>query len=112
MVKEMNCPKLRKDFKQILQINKTALVIVKCYADWCGPCKNIKDYVYKKVEELRHSKKILMHLNVDEQKDVASHLKVNSVPTLISFVDGMPYNVCTSGTKQDIDLFFSQIGKL
>ena len=112
MYREIDSPRKRKEFNQLVKINSSSLIIVKCYADWCGPCKNIKEYVYKKIEELNYSKKMLINLNIDEQSDVASFLKVRSVPTLITYYEGMPYNVCTSGTKQDIDLFFSQIGKL
>ena len=41
----------RDDFASLLQ-NNPGIFIFKFTADWCGPCKKIKEYSYKKSNDL------------------------------------------------------------
>jgi thioredoxin 1 len=72
-------------FKEAVQ-NHT-LVVVDCWAPWCGPCL----YVSPIVEEIAqdYAGKILFgKLNVDENRRVAMRYSIMSIPTLLIFKNG------------------------
>jgi len=62
------------------------LVVVDCWAPWCGPCR----YVSPLVEELArdYAGRIFFgKLNVDENREVAAQYGIMSIPTLLVFKD-------------------------
>lgn len=72
-------------FKEAIQ-NHT-LVVVDCWAPWCGPCL----YVSPIVEEIAqdYAGKIFFgKLNVDENRRVAMQYSIMSIPTLLIFKNG------------------------
>jgi thioredoxin 1 len=72
-------------FKETVQNHP--LVVVDCWAPWCGPCL----YVSPIVEEiaLDYAGKIFFgKLNVDENKRVAMQYSIMSIPTLLVFKNG------------------------
>lgn len=68
-------------------INKYPLVVVDCWAGWCGPCK-MMDPVLENVAEEMQGEAVIGKLNVDENKDMASEFGVSSIPTYLVFKDG------------------------
>ena len=111
VVERIGCPENRKDFQNLMKVLSSHIVIIKCYADWCGPCKRIKKYVEYCFDELRTTDKILMYLNVDEQEDVAAYLKIASLPTLISYKEGMKHQISSGAEERNIKLFFRETMK-
>ncbi len=74
----------KKEFDELITNNN--YVVVKFYADWCGPCKMLSP-VYKEVsEELKDMK--LVEVNVDNNQDIATQYNVQSIPTIIFIRDG------------------------
>jgi thioredoxin 1 len=72
-------------FKETVESNR--LVVVDCWAPWCGPCL----YVSPVVEEIAHDyagKIFFGKLNVDENKGVAMQYSIMSIPTLLVFKNG------------------------
>jgi thioredoxin 1 len=72
-------------FKEAIQ-NHT-LVVVDCWAPWCGPCL----YVSPVIEEIAqdYAGKIFFgKLNVDENRRVAMQYSIMSIPTLLIFKNG------------------------
>lgn len=65
-------------------INKSKLVVVDCWAEWCGPCKMIAPIIDKLAEEYS-SKVMFAKLNVDENPQTASKYGIMSIPTLLVF---------------------------
>ncbi len=68
-------------------IQGPGLVVVDCWAVWCGPCRMIAPIV----EELArgYSGKILFaKLNVDENHKTAEQYGIMSIPTLLVFKAG------------------------
>lgn len=61
--------------------------LLDCWAPWCGPCRLIAPLLEGLAKEfvgrLRVGK-----LNVDENPNLARHLGITSIPTLILFKDG------------------------
>ena len=63
------------------------LVVVDCWAPWCGPCL----YVSPIVEEMArdYAGRIFFgKLNVDENQEIATQYGIMSIPTLLVFKSG------------------------
>ena len=74
------------DFKKAVVENKDA-VIVDFFATWCGPCKILAPYI----EELAadYDGKITVgKVDIDENLELATALKISAVPTVMFFKDG------------------------
>ena len=65
---------------------KTAdgLVIVDCWAEWCGPCRAMEPAL----EHLAREGMNIVKVDIDEHPEVASRHSVMSVPTVLVFRDG------------------------
>jgi len=70
------------------EINNSQLpVLIDCWAEWCGPCKQIGPIL----EEIAESKKDILKifkLNVDENPQIPQKFNVRGIPTLLFFKDG------------------------
>lgn len=104
----LQSPEKRNDFKQLIQQHKDKLIIVKFYADWCRPCQAIKDNVYNLFEKL-NTPKLLINVNVDEQDDVASYMKVNALPTIVTYKNGERDQVFMGGNINELTKFFKNL---
>lgn len=104
----VSSPESRNEYKELIKQNAKATIVVKFYANWCVPCKNISSLVETRFQQIKN-KKLMILVNVDEEKDVASFMKVRSLPTLISYKNGERDNVCMSGNPDDIHKFFDKL---
>lgn len=98
----------RNQFKDFKLQHK--VVIVKAEATWCGPCKRIKTEVYDLFDALQ--KKVnnaqLVIVDTDHGRDLASYLKIKSIPTLISFINGNLVDVHMGSDKNELRSFFNK----
>ena len=81
----------RDNFK--LLISQKPYVIVKAGAEWCGPCKKIAPTFDSLVNKLGVNDLIVYKLDVDEDDDVSAFLKIKSLPTFISYINGEKMDV-------------------
>mmetsp|Transcript_585 Transcript_585/g.1511 ORF Transcript_585/g.1511 Transcript_585/m.1511 type:complete len:105 (+) Transcript_585:398-712(+) len=72
------------DFKQILADNK--IVVVDCFAEWCGPCKRIAPDFAKMSDQDAGAKYI--KVDVDDLEDFAAEYSIEAMPTFLVFKDG------------------------
>lgn len=63
------------------------LVVVDCWATWCGPCVRMSPIIDEVAEEFG-DKAIIGKYNVDEQNDLSSEYRIMSIPTILFFKDG------------------------
>jgi len=72
-------------FKEI--IHEHPLVVVDCWAPWCGPCHMVAPILEEMARD--YAGKILFgKLNVDENRGVATEYQIMSIPTLLVFKNG------------------------
>lgn len=75
----------KNEFENALKSQK--LVIVDFYASWCGPCK-LQTPILVEFQEETSNKLKLVKVDVDQNPEIASKFKVDSIPTLMLFKSG------------------------
>lgn len=102
----------RNDFKKFIAENAGRLVIVKAYADWCAPCKRVAPLIQSEIgalcDEHGCDNVRLMEINIDDDADVASYIKIQKLPTLVSYVGGQPIHAIVSANEPEIKEFFKK----
>ena len=64
-------------------------VVVDFWAPWCGPCKQLSPTLDKLARE--YGGRIqLVKINVDENQELATQMRVQSIPMVVAFKDGQP----------------------
>ncbi|MCJ7761401.1 thioredoxin [Candidatus Bathyarchaeota archaeon] len=67
-------------------IKKNRLVVVDCWAEWCGPCRMISPVIDQLAKE--YAKKVLFaKLDVDNNPVTAAKFDIMSIPTLLIIKD-------------------------
>ena len=70
-------------------INDTRPVIVDFHALWCGPCK-VQSPILKELAAELGEKVRVIKIDVDQNNALASQYQIQSVPTLIIFINSKP----------------------
>jgi putative thioredoxin len=73
----------------VLDASREVPVIVDFWAPWCGPCKQLGPAIEKVVNEAKGAVK-LVKINIDENKEIAQQLRIQSIPTVYAFKNGQP----------------------
>jgi len=71
----------------VLENSMNQPVLVDFWADWCQPCKTLMPILAKLADEYA-GKFILAKVNSDEEKELAAHFGIKSLPTMKLFVQG------------------------
>jgi thioredoxin 1 len=72
-------------FGEMVQNN--SLVVVDCWAPWCGPCHMVAPVIEELARD--YAGKILFgKLNVDENQEVSMQYQIMGIPTLLVFKNG------------------------
>jgi len=84
---------------------KDKVVILKFYATWCNPCKTATTILEEVLDNYKGKQDILViEYDVDKYDDIASHFKVQSLPTIITFYNGEKKEILCGVTKEYIEL--------
>ncbi|MEA2072356.1 MAG: thioredoxin [Campylobacterota bacterium] len=73
----------QENFNQTIEEND--IVIIDCWAEWCGPCKSYGP-VYEKVSD-QYPDIVFGKVNTEEQQELAGYFQVRSIPTTIIMRD-------------------------
>ncbi|KAF1347952.1 thioredoxin [Delphinella strobiligena] len=65
---------------------KDTLMVLDCFATWCGPCKVIAPQVVKFSDTYPNAR--FYKVDVDEVPDVAQELGIRAMPTFVLFKNG------------------------
>ena len=69
-------------------VKQSGVVMVDCWAPWCGPCRRMGPIVDEIAADLA-GKVAVAKLNTDENQRVAMEFGINDIPTLLFFKDGV-----------------------
>src|SRR5437773_7004756 len=64
-------------------------VIVDFWAPWCGPCKQLGPILERVVRGANGAVR-MVKLNIDENPEIATQMRVQSIPAVYAFKDGRP----------------------
>ncbi|AYU80904.1 ubiquitin conjugation factor E4 B, putative [Leishmania donovani] len=98
----------------LLHVQRSDVVtVIDFYADWCGPCQQIKPQFEQMARYYDPSKVIFAKCNVDRNRDCASRYGVSTIPTFIVFYANERVATVTGGdlgmVQRSIDLAVAQI---
>ena len=80
------------DFEnKVLEESLKRLVVVDFWAPWCGPCKQLTP-VLEKIISSSQDKIVLAKINIDENQQIASQLRIQSIPAVFAFKDKQVVN--------------------
>lgn len=88
----IDSPLIMDDNSFVETVRKYPLIIVDCWAAWCGPCKMIAPIIEELAKEYA-GKVVFGKLNVDENPKIASEFGIMAIPTLFVFKNGEPVDV-------------------
>lgn len=63
------------------------LVVIDCWATWCGPCKAMAPDIDKLAEEF-DGRAVIGKYNVEEEGDLSNTYRIMSLPTILFFKGG------------------------
>lgn len=87
------------EFDSVIKDNK--IVVVDFFAEWCMPCLMMVP-VIEELTQAYAGKITFVKMNVDENRQVAEHFKVMSIPTLIVFKGGKDIKRITGALSYDM----------
>ena len=97
--------------EEVIEGSKEKLIIVDFWAPWCGPCKQLTPVLEKIIK--KYSEKInLIKINIDENQQIASQLRIQSIPAVFAFKDKQIVNAFQGvlPEKQIIDFLEKCLG--
>lgn len=75
--------------EKVLIASSSSLILVDFWAPWCGPCKQLTPFLEKIINTAKGKVK-LVKINIDENQQIASQMRVQSIPAVFAFKDGQP----------------------
>ncbi|KAI8632449.1 thioredoxin-like protein [Xylariaceae sp. FL1651] len=73
-------------FDEAIKNNK--VVLLDCFATWCGPCKAIAPVLAKMSNEEQYKDVFFGKIDVDDLPELSQELGITAMPTFMIFKDG------------------------
>ena len=68
-------------------LNASGLVLLDCWAPWCGPCRMVGPIMDQLAREA-NGRYLIAKLNVDDNPRTSTQFQIQSIPTMLIFKDG------------------------
>jgi len=68
-------------------INGHSFAVIDFWAPWCGPCRAFAPVFA--AAATRHPNVLFAKVNTEEEKEIAAHFRIRSIPTLMIFRDNI-----------------------
>ncbi len=75
--------------QDVIEASMTVPVVVDFWAPWCEPCKQLGPLLESTVKAAKGAVR-MVKVNIDENKDLAAQLRIQSIPTVYAFFQGQP----------------------
>lgn len=75
-------------------------VLLDFFATWCGPCRMLSPILEEIAKEYAGKIKVCK-VDVDEEPELASAFRVQSIPTLVAFKAGKAINMAVGYRKKE-----------
>ncbi len=75
----------RDNIESMVEDNK--IVIFDFWAPWCGPCKQFGP-IFENASK-KHPDVMFAKVNTEEEREIAAHFSIRSIPTVMVFRDAM-----------------------
>jgi thioredoxin 1 len=85
------------------KIKKYSIIVVDCWAPWCGPCRMVGPVIDELAKEL-HGKIVFGKLNVDQNQMTATRYQIMSIPSLLVFKNGKLVDKLVGALPKDMIL--------
>ena len=73
----------------VIEASKTSPIVVDFWAPWCGPCKTLGPALEAEVKATNGKIK-MVKIDIDQNQNLASQMRIQSIPAVFAFVDGQP----------------------
>ena len=73
----------------VIEASKTSPIVVDFWAPWCGPCKTLGPALEAEVKATNGKVK-MVKIDIDQNQNLASQMRIQSIPAVFAFVDGQP----------------------
>lgn len=71
------------DFNEIVNDYQENLILVDCWAPWCGPCKAFGPIFEQLQKEYQNKGVIFTKLNTDQNQGIARQFNITGIPTTL-----------------------------
>ena len=101
------------DFEsKVINASDNKLIVVDFWAPWCGPCKQLTP-IMEKVAKENQDEFDLIKVNIDDNQQIATQLRIQSIPAVYAFKDKKIVNAFQGviSEKDFVDFVEKSVGK-
>jgi len=93
----------------VIEASKSSPIVVDFWAPWCGPCKTLGPALEAEVKATNGKIK-MVKIDIDQNQNLASQMRIQSIPAVFAFVDGQPIDAFMGAkAPSELKVFISKL---